>query len=250
MLGYVRVLQIGLLIGFVVALAFTRGAQAAPPRTNIRATHAYLLARYRLERARESELRAGVRLAREYGERFERECAGVLAGAPKLTVEHPNPNTLRLGPEPALDFGIEALGTFSGLFAKPTTVAVIQFERRVEHLRWADRELTNLVHVGARQDAREVEEPTPDLCADAKFWAATGFREVSPATRRYVQEHEGENPEDEGGLAELQRGSIAQRLQRFEDFSDKALARRLKAMNKEALLKLQKATAAAASRVT
>lgn len=122
-----------------------------------------------------------------------------------------------------------------------------QFERQVEHLRWGDRGLTNRVHLDARQDVREVEEPTPDLCADAKFWAATDFREVSPATHRYLREHEG-NGEGEGVFGELVPGSIAQRLQRYEDPSDKALARRLRAMQKKLLLKLSKA--AAASRVT
>jgi hypothetical protein len=137
------------------------------------------------------------------------------------------------------------------VISKPTTPAVINFERQVEHLRWGDRGLTKLVHLGARQDVREVEEPTPDLCADAKFWAATGFRELSPATRGYRREHEqheNENPEAERTLAELQGDSIAQRLKHYEDRSDKALARRLKAMQKEALLKLSKA--AAASRLT
>jgi hypothetical protein len=79
------------------------------------------------------------------------------------------------------------------LLEEPERPATIAFARRVEPLRWSDRKLTYFARGSAEEAQANAELVLPDICADAKAVAASGFQSVSPSTSRFIQQNEAAN---------------------------------------------------------
>jgi hypothetical protein len=194
------------------------------------ATRTYLNAEMGVVRAEVAAVPAGDRAVEEFATRFNGECAGVLVGAPKPKVVTPRPGTLELAPRQSVEIFSETLQVVGNLLTRPVVAVELRFVRAVEHLRWSNDRLTRLVRsllASQKALARWTLSP-PDLCADMKSWAASGYKTLSPETKRFLrQTAEPQAGTDGLRLLETPEEAIARMLRPHEDHHAKATARQL-----------------------
>jgi hypothetical protein len=158
------------------------------------ATLAYLRAEIADTQANLEALPAAVLAVRAQAARLQGECPAVLAGAPPGSPVGPGPGpnqpSARAQGEATRSgrqLGYLQLEFRQELFA-PLAQAelshVASFAAAVLPLRWSDPRFAAAVQAQVR-DAEFAEGPL-QVCADMRFWAASGYKEVSPATRAFV----------------------------------------------------------------
>jgi hypothetical protein len=222
----------------VLALAFAMtpaGASAAASSENV-ATHAYLIAKYKLVRALLHEAAAVRRAEAAAAAQIARECRGVLSGMPRSS---PNPfeaPTLRARGEDArfnqqeqtigteLDGAIETSG--DSLY-RPAEEA---YAAEVRQLSWGDPALATQVQAEIAAELERVSTPAPPFCADARAWAQSGYRSLSAASRAFeasLTARSGSTLREEPALDTL--------LKPFENAADRALSSKTEAVALELL---------------
>jgi hypothetical protein len=157
----------------VLVLALTVGALATFAKSNsgkvdnVAATRTYLLARHRLMLAGQHDQQAGVEAVRSLVASVKSECPGVLAGAPENRARD--------------DIRAEIVDGVPLTLERPARNATIIFAMAVQRLRWSNRKLTYYVSHSAREEAAQANLALPDICADARALAVSGFK-AAPAT--------------------------------------------------------------------
>ena len=198
----------------LLALAAT-AATARPGRANALTTRAYLKARLVEVRSNGPAYRAGIKAIEALAAKVQAECRGVLAAAPNLQ----SPSEQEVNAE-----------VFAVVLRTPERAehaVSVKFARTVRRLHWSDRRLTRLVHTDAQRRALQSGIAPPDLCADLKAWAASGYTATSAATKGYLRRLSA------AGATTLQvsgQKTIKRQLARYEDRSAKALIRRTKTL--------------------
>ncbi len=157
------VLVLALVFGSAATFAGTRGGKV----DNVASTRAYLLARHRFELATRREPRLGEAAARSLVATVTHGCSGVLVEAPESRARS------NIRAEIAEDVALTV--------ERNARHATLAFARTVRRLRWSNRELTYLARHSAREEAAKELVALPDICSDAKAFAANGFT-VAPAT--------------------------------------------------------------------
>lgn len=211
------------------ALSATLPAQAAAApvsRGDAAATAAYLRAQLRATREEASGLPEGVAALEALGTSLQRECPGVLSGAP--------------GPAPgakpsasAVQINEEIEDAALGVAQHPEYRRLRRFAVTVSSLRWSNLALTRLVHSSTAAEAAKAQVPLPDLCGDLRAWVSSGYHVVSAATASYLRR--------ESPLTALSNGSeesIMARLARYETPADKRTARQIAGIQGRAIAKL------------
>jgi hypothetical protein len=162
------------------------------------ATLSYLAARQTLltniKRSRANQTSA----VKAYVAGIASTCAGALRGTPppitgKRRFYVRKGSTLVLAPR-AILFSDATAGVKRAM-QPAETAAVREFIREVRHLRWSDSALTKLVHALADvEDAQleqeapaQLEQETPELCRDARAWAASGYKIIAARTSRTAE---------------------------------------------------------------
>jgi hypothetical protein len=108
----------------------------------------------------------------------------------------------------------EVIGEMVIAAYKASAPEIHVFAATVAHSQWSSSSLTHAVHVYARKLNAISRLVPPDLCADARAWAASGYHTVPAATVRFDHQF----MPNWVAYAELQPG-----LRRFESAADAAL---------------------------
>lgn len=194
--------------------------------SDAKATHAYLKAELNEQRATAggpAELKAIETLEAQVKE----GCPGVLAGAPRYTNgEKPSQSQLEVSEE--------LIGGVFGAGERAEHPVLARFARVVRGLRWSNSKLTRLLHSLAKEAAEQSAIPPPDLCADLKFWVASGYAKVSAGTKQVLHRMrvvssitliESEPHEPAANFLNVTK-LVAYRLKPYEDQADRRLARK------------------------
>jgi hypothetical protein len=207
---------------------------AAASSSDEQATHAYLLAQYKLvtallhdaPTARGAESAAATQIARE--------CPGVVSGMPKEPSRFPVPpprvrgENARLSQqkqtiEEELDTAVDRPGTSLYRAAEEAWAA------EVRQLSWSNPAITSDVQAGITARLDTISAPAPPFCADARAWAQSGYRALSAASREFEASRAARMSAERG------EGSLGMLLKPYENASDRALARKTNAVENELL---------------
>jgi hypothetical protein len=223
------------LIALVVIVCSGPPALARVTRSDAATTHAYLKATIDLRGAAMATEPDGLEAIGALAAQVNAECPGVLAGAPPY-VKGEKTN------ESEDEISQELLSATFGVEEHAEHPAYARFEKTVQRLRWSNPKLTRLLHSLAIEQAKQSAIPSPELCADMKFWVASGYTAVSAGTKHFLHEMrvvssitliEPEPHEPATNFLNL-NALVAYRLKPYEDHADLLLAR--KALPAEAKL--------------
>jgi hypothetical protein len=202
---------------------------AAASGADAEATHAYLLAQYRLVTALLHDAPAVRGAESAPATQIARECPGVVLGMPQEPSRFPAPpprvrgENARLAQQEKtigeeLDTAVERPG--ESLY-RPAEEA---WAAEVRQLSWSDSAITS--DAQARITARlETSTPAaPPFCADARAWAQNGYRVLSAASREFEASRAARMNSERG------EGSLGNLLKPYENASDRALVRRTNAV--------------------
>lgn len=209
---------------------------AAASRSDEHATHAYLIAQYKLgtallhgaAAARGAESAAAAQIARE--------CPGVVSGMPQEPSLKPFPappprvrgENARLSQqkqtiEEELATAVDRPGTSLYRAAEEVWAA------EVRQLSWSNPAITSDVQAGITARLETISAPAPPFCADARAWVQSGYRALSAASREFEASRAARMSDERG------EGSLGTLLKPYENASDRALARKTNAVENELL---------------
>ena len=168
LLASALVLVLALTLGSLTV--FAKGSGGKPD--NVAATRAYLLARHRLELAGESGQQAAGAAVQALVAKVKSECPGVLAQAPENRARE--------------DIRAEIGEDVPLTLERPARSATLAFATTVQRLRWSNRKLTYYATHSAKEEAAKEKVALPDICADAKALAASGFKAAPTTTENFL----------------------------------------------------------------
>lgn len=182
--GIATVCAVGALLAVLID-----GGSAKTARDSA-ATLSYLAARQTLQANIERSHANQTSAVKAYVAGIASTCAGALKGAPPPTTGkrrfyERKGSTLVLAPR-AILFADATVGVEQAM--QPTEAAAVrEFTRQVRGLRWTDSGLTRLVHALADVEDARLEQETPELCRDARAWAASGYKNIAARTSRAAE---------------------------------------------------------------
>lgn len=135
---------------------------------NAAATRAYVTANYALVNAAHANLPAERVAITSLGSTVAGECPLVAADAPQN--------------HDAEQLSNEVVGALEVAAYQPDRESMVAFAHAVRPLRWSNRKLTNMVHAYAAKLEGFITLAAPNICADVKAWAASGYSTLSPST--------------------------------------------------------------------
>lgn len=154
------------------------------------ATKTYLAARRTFQSNAEQSRATQTSEVKAYVAGIALTCAGVLRGAPppitgKRRFYVHKGSTLVLAPRAILF--LDAAGGVQRTMQPAETAAIREFTREVRGLRWSDSVLTKLVNAFADVEDGRLERETPEVCRDARAWAASGYKIIAAHTSRTAE---------------------------------------------------------------
>lgn len=233
-----------------MAFATTPASASASARSeNASATRAYLVATNTLEEAELRNLPQSQTALEATAARISGECPGVLAGAPpeeqepSLTSVHAaSPVSPRAAGEQhrqsnqQQELKLELSVALEDAGSQPNREAIEALISSLEPLRWTNPTITLVVHLTVASAKAELELPVPNVCTDMSEWVASGFKTLS-ATSKEIASHTDALLDDAFELiavtAQDHLKSFTEVLGRYENASDRALARRSQTLTAE-----------------
>jgi hypothetical protein len=211
--------------GVPVAVASSSDAQA---------THAYLLAQYKLVTAALHDAPAARGAESAAATQIARECPGVVSGMPQEPSRFPAPPPRARGEnarltqqtqtiEEELDTAVDRPGTSMYRAAEEVWAA------EVRELSWSNPAITSGVQAGITARLEAISAPVPPFCADARVWAQSGYRVLSAGSREFEASRAARMNAERG------EGSLGTLLKPYENASDRALARKTNTVENELL---------------
>ena len=143
-------------------------AQASARSNGLAATHAYIQAYYRLNRAGVALIGPVQRKVQLLKEQLARECPLLGAGSPENEASQPMAHEVADALW-SIDFGASA-------------GPIASFAKAVGHLRWSSGATTRIAATYARNLHELATLPLPPLCEDIRAWKATGFQTMPART--------------------------------------------------------------------
>ena len=235
----------------VVALLGSAGTARAAPAVSSSdraATHAYLLDRIAYVRARTAAA-GSVRAAEQaVGARIEQECPGVLKGAPTIFSvfeggKDGRPDERQKGERDRVlsqlaDLNAELNATVAAGARQPIEALEQRYREQVLALRWSEPGITSAIGFRIRfaqiDDGGGTATPPAGVCADLRFWAASGFTRESQASKQAHVAREAEALSLFSMREELFGRPPAALVQRFEGSAERALAAELERLEEHA----------------
>jgi hypothetical protein len=205
---------------------------AAASSSDAQATHAYLIAQYRLVTAllRDASKASGAESAATA--RIARECPGVVSGMPQEpSLKSPPAPSPRVRGENArltkqkqtieeeLDMAVVGAGERSYRLAEEAYAA------EVGQLSWSNPAIASEIRIANTVNLEALSAPAPPFCADARAWAQSDYRALSAASREFEASRaarKSSDPTEERSLSTL--------LKPYENALDRALIRKTKAV--------------------
>jgi hypothetical protein len=201
------------------ALAASPAPSVATTPADKRATGAYLRATYEFDRALLANDPSAEAAVAEYVKRLGGECPGVLANAPVVGIgghKLSAAEVKQLEQQGAL--AAEVLVALIGRWFSPDLGPLQTLAHTIGPLHWHAPRIARLVRAELSELERLVSTPPPDVCADMRAWAASGYQTLPPGTfasqKLFADEPAG--------------GSLEASIRSLEDPAQKALARRRK----------------------
>jgi hypothetical protein len=154
---------------FAVVASFPACALAS---SNAAATQAYVQADYALVRVARSHLATSEAAPLQILAQVRRECPGAGAGSPQ------NPESTQMSDQ--------VIGAMVISAAEPDRAAMNTFIHATSGLSWSNSALTHAVHAYASDIKTVLSLPVPNLCAEARAWAADGFKSLPAGTVSFV----------------------------------------------------------------
>ncbi len=222
-------------MGVALVLAFAALSTSVPAvdaglSSDAQATHAYLLAQYKLVTALVHESGAARGAEKAAAARIARECPGVVSGMPKepSLLPAPPPRTrgedARLAKQKqAIEEELETAVDARGL-DRPANEA---YAAEVRQLSWSNPAIASALRAATATAIEADSAPIPPFCADARAWAQSGYRVLSPATR--VLESSGEARR----RSDRTENSLEALLKPYEGTADRTLIRKTSAVEEK-----------------
>lgn len=208
-------------------LCFSAPAAARVSASDAAATHAYLEARIALRHSPGEAEPADLQAIEALEAQVKTECPDVLVGAPP----HVKGEKTNQSEGEILD---ELMSAAFGAAEHVQHPSDERFSKTVRRLHWSNPRLTRLLRSLALEQAEQSAIPPPHLCADLKFWVASGYTTVSAGTKEFLHRQsvvssitqiESEPHEPASNLFNLD-ALVAHRLRPYEDRADKLLAKK------------------------
>ena len=220
-------------VGAALVLACAALCASVPVATasssDAQATHAYLIAQYRLARALLHGIAAARGAESAAAARIARECPGVVSGMPQSPKPFPAPPPRVRGEnarrsqqqqtiEGELDTVVEQPGDSVYRSAEEAYAA------EVRGLSWGDPAIAAVLQAATTARLQALSAPAPPFCADARAWAQSGYRALSAASREFEASQAAHRSSERG------EASVGMLLKSYENASDRALIRKIGAV--------------------
>jgi hypothetical protein len=179
------------------------GATPALASSNAASTQDYVQANYALVRVARSHESVSENAPLEVLAQVRRECPGAGAGSPQDSE--------------STQMSDDVIGAMVLSAAKPDVTAIRAFIHAVSALRWTSAAVTTAIHAYAHDLETELSLTPPNLCADVKGWAASGYHQLPTNTAAFVAKF----MPAWVGIGELPEG-----LAHYENATERALAHR------------------------
>jgi hypothetical protein len=214
----------------VLVLASTALCGSAPiaagSSSDAQATHAYLIAQYKLVNAIRHEAAAEHGAENAASTRISRECPGVVSGMPPEPSRFPAPPPRVRGEnarltqqkqtiQEELDAAVERPGDSADRPAEEAYAA------EVRQLAWSNPAIASALQATTTAMLEAITAPAPAFCADASTWAQSGYRVLSVASREFGSSRAARNNSDQG-----EESSLITLLKPYENATDRALIRK------------------------
>ncbi len=183
-----------LLLGTLAACGVTPAGALASP-ADVAATQSYVQANYRLVQNAGAHISVGEAALRGVLEKVRHECPRAAAGSPQ------DPESTQLSNE--------VVGAMVTAAIHPDLGSIREYLRAAGHLHWSNRGLTRTIQTYVGKLRKLSTLPQPNLCADVRSWAASGFHSLPAANVAFAEPFMaswvalGELP---GSLAQFERG--------------------------------------------
>lgn len=179
------------------------GATPALASSNASSTQTYVQANYALVHVARSHLTASEGGPLEVLAKVKGECPAAGAGSPQDAE--------------STQMSDEVIGTIVIAGAQPDLQAIRTFIRTASSLTWSNSSLTSAVHAYANKLKTVLSLTPPNLCAEVKAWAASGYHTLTATTTTFVAKFM---------PAWVALGFLPPQLARYESGAAKALAGR------------------------
>lgn len=201
---------------------------AAALSSDAQATHAYLLAQYRLVTALLHDAPAVRGAESAAAKQVARECPGVVSGMPQEPSRFPAPPPRVRGENARLTRQKQTIEEELGTAVnRPGTSLYRATEEawaaEVRQLSWNNPVITSDVQAGTTARLETISAPAPPFCADARAWAQGGYRVLSASSREFEALRAARMSAERG------EGSLDMLLKPYENASDRALVRKTSA---------------------
>jgi len=211
---------------------------AAAASSDAQATHAYLVAQYKLVTALLHEATPARGAESVAAAQIARECPGVVSGMPQepslrpFTASPPRVRgeNARLSKqkqtiEEELDTAVDRPGKS---LSRPAEEA---YATEVRRLSWSNPAIASALQTATTTRLEAVSAPAPPFCTDARAWAQSSYRALSAASREFEASRAARRSSDQG---EEER-SLGTLLKPYENASDRALIRKIKVVEEKLL---------------
>jgi hypothetical protein len=207
---------------------------AGASSSDAQATHAYLLAQYKLVTALLHDASAARGAESAAAAQIARECPGVVSGMPKEPSRFPAPPPRVRGENARLSQQQQTIQeeldtSVDWPSASLYHAAEEVWAAEVRQLSWSNPAITSDVLTGITARLEAISASAPPFCADARAWAQSGYHTLSDASREFEASRAARMS------AEREEGSLGTLLKPYENASDRALARKVNAVEIELL---------------
>jgi hypothetical protein len=162
-----RLVSVRRLAVLLVVVVFAIAPSAAPASTrDVTSTHAAIAATYTLARARVAIINVAQAKIESYKHKLAGECPGVGAAAQETEATEPM----------SKEVAVALWSITYGSAAAP----IEKFAKAIKPLHWTSARVNRIAHGVAANLSALAAIRLPDLCADIRAWAATGFTTVPP----------------------------------------------------------------------
>jgi hypothetical protein len=209
---------------------------AAASSSDAHATHAYLIAEYKLATALLHEAAAARRAESAAAAQIARECPRVVSGMPQEPFTRPFPappprvrgeNARRAQQKQTIE---EELDTAVALpdesLYRPAEETYVA---EVRQLSWSNPAIASALQTATTARLQALLAPAPPFCADAGAWAQSGYRALSAASREFEAARAARRNSERG------EASLGTLLKPYENASDRALIRKTSAVENKLL---------------
>jgi hypothetical protein len=221
----------------LASVAMCAGAPiaAATSSSDAQATHAYLIAQYKLVATQLHESAAARGAESAAAAQIARECRGVLSGMPQAPLKLlPTPTPRVRGENARLTNQQQTIETELAMaivdpgesLYRPAEEA---YAAEVRRLSWSDPTIASILQAATTTKLEGVSAPAPSFCADARMWAQSGYRALSAASRE-LEASQAASQTARRSSALRAEPSLSTLLKPYEDASDRALIRKTSAL--------------------